>query len=56
MKKLLALLLIAFALSIFVPPAQAAETVKVVKINKKHRKHHKHRHHHHHHAIVVIRG
>ncbi len=47
MKQMLAVVLLAFALSLFtsVPTAEAG----TVKIHKAHKKHHKHRHHHHHH-------
>jgi hypothetical protein len=57
MKKLLAVLLITFSVSLFVPVTSAdAAPVKAVKVHKKHRKHHRHHHHHHHHhhkKIVV---
>jgi len=58
MKKILAFVLVAFALGVFLPSLQAQPaTGKVVapaKAHKKHRRHHRRRHHHHHHHKVVV--
>lgn len=48
MKRLLALLLLAFAFNVLVPDSDAAQ-IQVVAGHKKHHKRHHHRHHHHHH-------
>jgi|GEM_PF-1482030 len=48
MKRLLALLLLAFAFNVLVPDSEAAQ-LQAVAGHKKHHKRHHHRHHHHHH-------
>jgi hypothetical protein len=59
MKKLLALILLAFTFSLFLTEAHAspAEGREPVKIEKKHRGHHHvhgHRHHHPHHRKIAM--
>jgi hypothetical protein len=58
MKKILLLVLAAFALGTFMPSLEAqpaiGQPVVSFKAHKHHRKHHRHRHHHHHHHHKVI--
>ena len=55
MKKLFALLLLAFVVNcVYFTPSADAGTVKVVKFHKKHRHHHFHWHRHHHHRKVIV--
>jgi hypothetical protein len=54
MNKLLAILLLTFAASLFVATPQAeAGPARHHKLHKHHRKHHHHHHHHHHKAAVI---
>jgi hypothetical protein len=56
MKQLLAVLLMVFALSLFMSaPVADAVPVKIHKVHKKHHKHPHHHHHHRHHKQVIIR-